>query len=63
MNDHMKDVAKTFCFAIGLLCLLVCGMKLGKTIAIRQAELTHITEEGYYIRFGNEIHEYYYEEK
>ena len=37
---------------------MVCGYTIGRQHTIRQAELYDITEDGYYINFGNEVHSY-----
>lgn len=47
------------CVTIALVTLaLVGGYTMGKYHAIHQAELHTITEHGYNINFGNEIHAY-----
>ena len=55
----MKDVIVSL--LVGIL-LFAMGICLGRVIAIHQAELLEINEDVYYIRFGEEIHEYTKEE-
>ena len=40
---------------------LICGYTIGRHNTIRQAELLDITENEYYINFGNEVHTYTFE--
>lgn len=41
---------------------LMCAYTIGRQQTIRQAELCEITNEGYYLNFGDEVHRYTFEE-
>ena len=47
--------------AIMLVALMV-GFDFGRSFTIRQAELLEVSDEGYFINFGDEVHEYTFEE-
>lgn len=40
---------------------LVGGYAIGRQQTIKQAELYNVTEDGYYIGFGDEVHAYIFE--
>ena len=45
-----------------MLVALVVGFYIGRGYTIRQAELLEVSDEGYFINFGDEVHEYIFEE-
>lgn len=47
--------------ALVLIALMV-GFYLGRNSTIKQAELLEVSDEGYFINFGDEVHEYIFEE-
>ena len=54
---------KTIIKAIALtLVALVIGFYIGRNSTIKQAELLEITNDTYYISFGDEVHEYTFEQ-
>lgn len=55
----MKALAKAT--AIILVSLMV-GFYFGRGYTIKQAELLEVSDEGYFINFGDEVHEYTFEE-
>ena len=46
---------------LAIVIALVVGFIVGRVYTIRQAELVETTNNGYFINFGNEVHEYTYE--
>ena len=55
----MKALAKAM---IVILVALALGFYVGRGYTIRQAELLEITNDTYFINFGDEVHEYTFEE-
>lgn len=47
---------------IALILAIAIGFIIGRAYTIRQAELLKTTDTEYFINFGNEIHQYTYEE-
>lgn len=45
-----------------MLVTLVVGFYVGRSYTIKQAELLEVSDEGYFINFGDEVHEYIFEE-
>ena len=60
VREAHKPKYKTLIFAVIL--VLAVGFIVGRTYTIRQAELSETTNNGYFINFGNEVHEYTFEE-
>ena len=59
----MKDFfVNRFAIVIAIVIALVASFIVGRAYTIRQAELIETTNNGYFINFGNEVHEYTYEE-
>lgn len=55
----MKTFIKSI---IIILVALAVGFYVGRSYTIRQAELLETTNDTYYISFGDEVHEYTFEE-
>lgn len=55
----MKTFIKTILI---MLITLAVGFYVGRSYTIRQAELLETTNDTYYISFGDEVHEYTFEE-
>lgn len=54
---------KTLIKAVALILVaLVVGFYVGRGYTIKQAELLEVSNEGYFINFGDEVHEYIFEE-
>lgn len=54
---------KTFIKAISIMLIaLVIGFYVGRSYTIKQAELLETTNDTYFISFGDEVHEYTFEE-
>lgn len=45
-----------------IMATLMVGFYVGRGYTIRQAELLEVSDEGYFINFGDEVHEYIFEE-
>lgn len=57
----MSAKFKTFIAIILVALALVGGYAIGGQQTIKQAELYSVTEDGYYIGFGDEVHAYIFE--
>jgi len=57
----MNKATKILYYLIFALLLFAGGMSVGRAITIHQVELLDITENGYNIKFGAEVHEYTFE--
>ena len=55
----MKIFIKTILI---ILIALVIGFYVGRSYTIKQAELLETTNDTYFISFGDEVHEYTFEE-
>ena len=55
----MKALAKAMAL---ILVALALGFYVGRSYTIRQAELLETTNDTYFISFGDEVHEYTFEE-
>lgn len=60
VREAYKPKYKTLILAVIL--AITVGFIIGRAYTIRQAELVETTSNGYFINFGNEVHEYTYEE-
>lgn len=54
----MKKLVSVILIAVALM----VGYTIGRQQTIHQAELYEITEDGYYLNFGDEVHSYTFEE-
>lgn len=60
-HNH-KPLLKATAIALVIVAALVIGYCIGRSHTIRQAELLETTNDGYFISFGDEVHEYTFEE-
>ena len=59
---HNKPLLKVTAIALAIVSTLAIGYFIGRSNTIRQAELLETTNDSYFISFGDEVHEYTFEE-
>ena len=57
-----KPLLKATAIALAIATALIVGLHIGRSYTIRQAELLETTNDTYFIGFGDEVHEYTFEE-
>lgn len=57
-----KSLLKATAIILAIATALAFGINIGRSYTIRQAELLETTNDTYFISFGDEIHEYTFEE-
>ena len=57
-----KPLLKATAITLAIATALIVGLHIGRAYTIRQAELLETTNDTYYISFGDEVHEYTFEE-
>lgn len=58
----MSKLYKILAVMVAVSVTLVIGLHIGRYYTIRQAELLDMYDNTYYISFGDEVHEYTFEE-
>lgn len=58
-----KPLLKATAIILAIATVLVLGLHIGRAYTIRQAELLETTNDTYFISFGDEVHEYTFEEE
>lgn len=61
-KHNYKSLLKVTAITLVIVAALVLGLNIGRSYTIRQAELIETNNDTYYIRFGDEAHEYTFEE-
>ena len=61
-ETHKHNLLKATAIALAIVSTLAIGYFIGRSNTIRQAELLETTNDGYFISFGDEVHEYTFEE-
>ena len=61
-ETHKHNLLKTTAIALAIVSTLAIGYFIGRSNTIRQAELLETNNNTYYISFGDEVHEYTFEE-
>lgn len=61
-KHNYKSLLKVTAITLVIVVALVLGLNIGRSYTIRQAELLETNSDTYYISFGNEVHEYIFEE-
>ena len=61
-QSNNKSLLKATIIILAIAIALVLGLHIGRSYTIRQAELLETTNNGYFISFGDEVHEYTFEE-
>ena len=61
-KHNYKPLLKAIAIILAIATALVLGLHIGRAYTIRQAELLETTNNGYFISFGDEVHEYTFEE-
>ena len=60
-HNH-KPLLKAAAIIFAIITAFVVGLHFGRSYTIRQAELLETTNDTYYIGFGDEVHQYTFEE-
>ena len=60
-HNH-KPLLKVTAIILAVTSALIIGLHMGRSYTIRQAELLETNNDTYYISFGDEVHEYTFEE-
>lgn len=63
VNWCSANLHKVTAIIFAIVAALALGIHIGRTYTIRQAELLETTSNTYYISFGDEVHEYTFEEE
>lgn len=58
----MSKLYKILAVMVAVSVTLVIGLHIGRSYTIRQAELLETNNDTYYISFGDDVHEYTFEE-
>ena len=58
-----KPLLKATAIILAIATALVLGLHIGRVYTIRQAELLETANDTYFISFGDEVHEYTFEEE
>lgn len=58
----MSKLYKILAVMVAVSVTLVIGLHVGRSYTIRQAELLETNNDTYYISFGDDVHEYTFEE-
>lgn len=58
----LKSPKHSYAVVFAIVIALILGICIGRYHTIYQAQLVEITDDSYYINFGNEVHQYIYEE-
>lgn len=61
-EHNYKPLLKVTAIILVIAAALVLGLHMGRSYTIRQAELLETNNNTYYISFGDEVHEYTFEE-
>lgn len=61
-KHNYKPLLKVTAIILVITAALVLGLHMGRSYTIRQAELLETNNDTYYISFGDEVHEYTFEE-
>lgn len=61
-QSNNKSLLKATIIILAIAIALAFGISIGRSYTIRQAELLETTNNGYFISFGDEVHEYTFEE-
>lgn len=61
-KHNYKPSLKATAIILAIATALVLGLHIGRAYTIRQAELLEATNDTYFISFGDEVHEYTFEE-
>ena len=61
-QSNNKSLLKAIIIILAIAIALAFGISIGRSYTIRQAELLETTNNGYFISFGDEVHEYTFEE-
>lgn len=61
-KHNYKPLLKVTAIILVIAAALVLGLHMGRSYTIRQAELLETNNDTYYISFGDEVHEYTFEE-
>lgn len=61
-KHNNKSLLKTTAIVIVMIITLIVGLNIGRSYTIRQAELLETNNDTYFISFGDEVHEYTFEE-
>lgn len=61
-KHNYKSLLKVTAITLVIVAALVLGLHIGRSYTIRQAELLETNNNTYFISFGDEVHEYTFEE-
>ena len=61
-QSNNKSLLKATIIILAIATALAFGISIGRSYTIRQAELLETTNDTYFISFGDEVHEYTFEE-
>lgn len=61
-KHNNKSLLKAAAIVIVMIITLIVGLNIGRSYTIRQAELLETNNDTYFISFGDEVHEYTFEE-
>ena len=61
-QSNNKSLLKATIIILAIAIALAFGISIGRAYTIRQAELLETTNDTYFISFGDEVHEYTFEE-
>ena len=61
-KHNYKPLLKAIAIILAISTALILGLHIGRAYTIRQAELLETTNDTYFISFGDEVHEYTFEE-
>ena len=62
ITDMLEAPKHSYAVVFAIVIALILGICIGRYHTIYQAQLVEITDDSYYINFGNEVHQYIYEE-
>lgn len=61
-KHNYKPLLKATAIILVMIITLIVGLHVGRSYTIRQAELLETNNDTYYISFGDDVHEYTFEE-
>lgn len=61
-EHNYKPLLNATAITLAIITALIVGLNIGRSYTIRQAELIETNNDTYFISFGDEVHEYTFEE-